>query len=214
MVHTCNHTKFVQDEQRESDIPLHRQYCQLLLNAFFFSFFFLMTGEVYFHLRCAVIAKNCRYWSPQNHHHFGATHLHDQKLGVWCAVLFFYWWRITGYFLEGRKRPAFNFILIPYYKKAGVPIWVCDCLSRHQQGHATMQLISEAFPSRANWELWFVVSKNIRCKCLWLFPVMGAKSKSVQQQLLNPGTTAWEKCSYTYFNTSLQKRSPEQRSVR
>jgi hypothetical protein len=44
------------------------------------------TDEAWFHLSGYVNSQNNRLWSNENPHEFHQVPLHDQKVGVWCAI--------------------------------------------------------------------------------------------------------------------------------
>lgn len=44
------------------------------------------TDEAWFHLSGYVNSQNCRVWSSENPFEFKEKPLHDQKVGVWCAI--------------------------------------------------------------------------------------------------------------------------------
>ena len=44
------------------------------------------TDEVWFHLSGYVNTQNSRTWATENPHETFEKPLHDQKIGVWCAV--------------------------------------------------------------------------------------------------------------------------------
>ena len=46
----------------------------------------IMTDEAWFHLSGYVHSQNSRYWDIENPHVIHEAPLHDQKVGVWCAV--------------------------------------------------------------------------------------------------------------------------------
>jgi hypothetical protein len=58
-----------------------RQYMTVFLtqNSFF-------TDEAWFHLSGYINAQNNRYWSSINPRQTFEVPLHDQKIGVWCAI--------------------------------------------------------------------------------------------------------------------------------
>jgi hypothetical protein len=45
-----------------------------------------MSDEAWFHLSGHVNSQNTRYWSAENPPNLHQFPLHDQKIGVWCAV--------------------------------------------------------------------------------------------------------------------------------
>jgi hypothetical protein len=44
------------------------------------------TDEAWFHLSEYVNSQNIRLWSSENPHEFKEMALHDQQVGVWCAI--------------------------------------------------------------------------------------------------------------------------------
>ena len=44
------------------------------------------TDEAWFHLSSYTNTQNSRTWATENHHETFEKPLHDQKIGVWCAV--------------------------------------------------------------------------------------------------------------------------------
>jgi hypothetical protein len=47
---------------------------------------YFMSDEAWFHLSGHVNSQNTRYWSAENPHKLHQVPLHNQKIGVWCAV--------------------------------------------------------------------------------------------------------------------------------
>lgn len=47
---------------------------------------FIMSDEAWFHLSGYVNSQNSRYWATQNPNLLFEQPLHDQKIGVWCAM--------------------------------------------------------------------------------------------------------------------------------
>jgi len=46
----------------------------------------LFSDEAWFHLSGYVNSQNNRYWAAENPHQLHEVPLHDQKVGVWCAI--------------------------------------------------------------------------------------------------------------------------------
>jgi hypothetical protein len=45
-----------------------------------------VSDDAWFHLSGFVNAQNSRHWDTENPHAVNEVPLHDQKVGVWCAV--------------------------------------------------------------------------------------------------------------------------------
>ena len=45
-----------------------------------------LSDETWFHLRGHVLIQNHRYWGANKPNFIHETPLHDEKIGIWCAV--------------------------------------------------------------------------------------------------------------------------------
>lgn len=77
-------------ELKSADAPQRFEFCNWLFNEIVMNGldldFFFMSDEAWFHLNGYVNSQNNRFWASENPYHFHQTPLHDQKVGVWCAV--------------------------------------------------------------------------------------------------------------------------------
>lgn len=81
----------VVQQLKEPDKGKRVTFCRWLLNQVadggLDPFMFIMSDEAWFHLSGYVNGQNSRYWASENPHLIHEVPLHDQKIGVWCAVL-------------------------------------------------------------------------------------------------------------------------------
>nr|XP_020451198.1 uncharacterized protein LOC109957565 [Monopterus albus] len=81
---TCVH------DLKEPDKAKRVNYCKWLLTVITDGhvnpLLYFMTDEAWFHLSGHVNTQCTRYWSAESPHLTHETPLHDQKIGVWCAV--------------------------------------------------------------------------------------------------------------------------------
>lgn len=73
-----------------ADAPQCLQFCEWLfteitMNSLDMDLFYI-SDEAWFHLDGYVNSQNHRFWAAKNPNNFHETPLHDQKVGVWCAV--------------------------------------------------------------------------------------------------------------------------------
>jgi hypothetical protein len=76
--------ELLQDEEKRV------KYCEWFLKKIVYGEFdptlYFMSNKAWFHLSGHVNAHNTRYWLAENPHILHQSRLHDQKIGVWCAV--------------------------------------------------------------------------------------------------------------------------------
>lgn len=77
-------------EIREPDKEKRLNYCCWLLNKITDGELdptrYFMSDEAWFHLSGHVNSQNTRYWSVENPHVLHESPLHDEKIGLWCAI--------------------------------------------------------------------------------------------------------------------------------
>ena len=75
---------------KPADAPARIAYCNWFQNEVESGLLdpglYFITDEAWFHLSGYVNSQNNRYWSSDNPHEFQEQPLHDQKIGVWCAI--------------------------------------------------------------------------------------------------------------------------------
>jgi len=120
-------------------------------NLLFFS------DEAWFHLSGYINSQNNRYWSTDNPHQVHEIPLHDQKIGVWCAIsrtkiigpIFFQDTVNSERYIANILRPFFD-QLTDYEKQNGT--FQQDNATAHT-AHASMAAIREVFEDR-------IISRN------------------------------------------------------
>jgi hypothetical protein len=77
-------------ELRQEDKAKHVYYCtwllQTIVSGLLDPLLYFMSGEAWFYLSGHVNSQNTRYWSVDYPNTIHLQPLHDQKIGVWCAV--------------------------------------------------------------------------------------------------------------------------------
>lgn len=77
-------------ELKQPDKAKRIHYCRWLLSMIeeelLDPLLYFMSDEAWFHLSGYVNSQNTRHWSCENPHIIYEAPLHDQKIGVWCAV--------------------------------------------------------------------------------------------------------------------------------
>jgi predicted transcriptional regulator len=77
-------------ELRPADKEKRVKYCEWFLKKIvegeLDQTLYFMSDESWFHLSGHVNSQDTRYWSAENPHNLHQVPLHDQKIGVWCAV--------------------------------------------------------------------------------------------------------------------------------
>jgi hypothetical protein len=74
-------------ELKEADKKKRMDYCGYILNKISDEELDpMLSDEAWFHVSGHVNSRNTRYWSAENPHMLHQEPLHDQKIGVWCAV--------------------------------------------------------------------------------------------------------------------------------
>jgi hypothetical protein len=80
------------------------------------------SDEVWFHLSRYISAQNNRYWSSINLRQTFEVPLHDQKIGVWCAITAIWIVGLTHIFKK-KKQQYVSDILWPYFFFVGGALW-------------------------------------------------------------------------------------------
>ena len=143
-------------ELRPRDPEMRLRFCNWMLqnvnNGIIDPCLIWFTDEAWFHLNGYVLSQNNRYWSHENPHRIHEIPLHDERIGVWCAVNGF---RIIGPIFFNNTINAARYrddILTPFFEE----LTDIDCRNGYfQQDSATahtaqdsLKLISEIFEDR------------------------------------------------------------------
>jgi len=146
----------VQQQLLPADFNNRRIFCQWIRDEIFIGqidpnlLFF--SDEAWFHLSGYINSQNNRYWSTENPHQLHEIPLHDQKVGVWCAIsrtrivgpIFFHDTVNSQRYINNILNPFFG-ELTDYEKQNGT--FQQDNATAHT-AHASIAAIREVFEDR------------------------------------------------------------------
>ena len=80
----------VQHQLLPADFDNRQTFCRWIRDEIFLGHIdpnlLFFSDEAWFHLTGYINSQNNRYWSTDNPHQLHEVPLHDQKVGVWCAI--------------------------------------------------------------------------------------------------------------------------------